>query len=85
MTVYVEHTPAGTDPAVTVAWARLWADTIAEAQDFAARLEVAWPLGAQSVVVTEGKRRRAILMGAIPVHTDPHQPGRRGELSGVAA
>lgn len=83
MTVYVEYTAA--DRRADIRWTRLWADTPAEGVDFAARLGVAWVPWRHSTTVTEAKRRRAILMGAIPVLTDPPQPVRRDELSGVAA
>lgn len=83
MTVYVEYTGSGSR--VGILRTSLWADTPAEGADFAARLGVAWVPWQHTATVTEAERRRAILMGAIPVHTGSHQPGRRGELSGVAA
>lgn len=85
MTVYIDACAPEVEVGRDIIWARLWADTLAEAQDFAARLDLTWPLGALYAVIAEGTRRRAIVMGAIPVHPDTHWPGPRGELSGVAA
>ncbi|MQA06829.1 MAG: hypothetical protein GEV07_30430 [Streptosporangiales bacterium] len=59
MTVYVEHTSPRTD----LLWTRLWADSAKELQQLAAKLEVACT-----------PRRRAILIGAIPVRIRPRDP-----------
>lgn len=64
MTVYVDYTPPGGD----LAWSRLWADTAGEAAQFAARLGVSCPVGQAGTTIPERLRRRAIVMGAIPVH-----------------
>lgn len=82
MTVYVEHISGDRRP--DIRWTRLWADTPAEGVDFAARLGVAWVPWRHSATVTEAQRRRAILMGAIPVLTDLPHPERLDERSGVA-
>jgi hypothetical protein len=83
MSVYVDHAPAGVEIARTVVWSRLWADTVGEAQEFTARLGVTWHTGQTVAVISEGNRRRAILMGAIPVATAPAVA--RAVVRGVAA
>lgn len=58
-TVYVESQPARSRTL-------LWADTADEARAFARRLDVAAPPpGCRVTVITEARRRRAILFGAL--------------------
>lgn len=79
MTVYVEHL---SQDATTATRSQLWADTAAERHRFTAKLGgpvVAWP---QVTTITEPQRRRAILLGAIPVRT---RPVPRDVSAGVAA
>lgn len=78
MTVYVEYLPQQT---TTATRSLLWADSPAEMRQFALKLEVAWVPWLQTTTISEAQRRRAILMGAIPVHTNPLQP----DPAGVAA
>ncbi|MQA06772.1 MAG: DUF4031 domain-containing protein [Streptosporangiales bacterium] len=83
MTVYVEYLPQESTTMATRS--QLWADTAGELHRFALTLGVPAVPWRQATTIAEPQRRRAILMGAIPVHTNPQQPGSRGHSSGVAA
>lgn len=72
MTVYVEYLPQESTTAATRSL--LWADSPAELRQFAAKLEVACVPWLQTTTIAERQRRRAILMGAIPVRTGPREP-----------
>ncbi|MQA06900.1 MAG: hypothetical protein GEV07_30815 [Streptosporangiales bacterium] len=72
MTVYVEYLPQ--ESTTTATRSLLWADSPQEMRQFAMKLGVACVPWLQTTTIAEPQRRRAILMGAIPVHTGPREP-----------